>query len=92
MKKGEVAVLTCSPSYGYGEKGMPPKIPPNSRLVFEVEVFHWKAVNVTEDGGVTKIILKKGETYKSPNDRAEVTGKSCKVGSLLSGKIELVVW
>ena len=38
MKRGERAVLQCAPSYGYGARGSPPKIPPNSVLRFEVEL------------------------------------------------------
>lgn len=42
MKKGEKALLTCSPPNAYGETGSPPAIPPNSTLQFEVELldFH----------------------------------------------------
>ena len=36
MKRGEKAILTCSPEYAYGASGSPPKIPPNSTLEFEV--------------------------------------------------------
>lgn len=36
MKKGELAVLTIKPEYGYGEAGSPPKIPGGATLVFEV--------------------------------------------------------
>ena len=38
MKPGERSVLTCSPSYAYGDKGIPPIIPPASALQFEVEL------------------------------------------------------
>ena len=76
MKKGEVAILTCSPDYGYGEIGSPPKIPPNSRLVFEIELFYWKGESVTDvDDGVTKVVLQKGTGYQTPNRKAEVESK-----------------
>ena len=37
MRKGEKAVLTIKPEYGYGSKNVGP-IPGNSTLVFEVEL------------------------------------------------------
>mmetsp|Transcript_14193 Transcript_14193/g.57186 ORF Transcript_14193/g.57186 Transcript_14193/m.57186 type:complete len:109 (+) Transcript_14193:252-578(+) len=39
MSVGQVAKLTCSPDYAYGARGVPGVIPPNSTLVFEVELF-----------------------------------------------------
>ncbi|XP_060939819.1 peptidyl-prolyl cis-trans isomerase FKBP1A-like [Limanda limanda] len=38
MSIGEMARLTCSPDYAYGSGGYPPVIPPNSPLIFEVEL------------------------------------------------------
>ncbi|OWA50121.1 putative Peptidyl-prolyl cis-trans isomerase FKBP1A [Hypsibius exemplaris] len=38
MSKGQRAKLTCSPDYAYGAKGYPGLIPPNSVLVFDVEL------------------------------------------------------
>jgi hypothetical protein len=44
MKKGEVTKLTLKPEYAYGAAGSPPTIPPESTLVFEVELLSWKSV------------------------------------------------
>jgi len=38
MSVGQRAKLTCSPDYAYGSKGHPGIIPPNSTLVFDVEL------------------------------------------------------
>jgi FKBP-type peptidyl-prolyl cis-trans isomerase len=38
MKVGEKKTLTISPEKGYGASGHPPVIPPNSTLIFDVEL------------------------------------------------------
>lgn len=38
MSVGQRAKLTISPDMGYGAKGVPGAIPPNSTLVFDVEL------------------------------------------------------
>ena len=70
MTKGEKCILTCKPEYAYGVDGSPPKIPPNSTLRFDVELFYWQGEDVTKDGGVFKSILTKGDGYSNPTDGA----------------------
>ncbi len=38
MQLGEIAILKVTSDYGYGAEGMPPIIPPNADLEFEVEL------------------------------------------------------
>jgi len=42
MSKGERAILTCSPDYAYGSKGVPGVIPANATLIFDVELINIK--------------------------------------------------
>lgn len=38
MRKGEIAEFTIAPSYAYGRRGMPPVIPSNATLTFDIEL------------------------------------------------------
>mmetsp|Transcript_62051 Transcript_62051/g.146309 ORF Transcript_62051/g.146309 Transcript_62051/m.146309 type:complete len:346 (+) Transcript_62051:95-1132(+) len=44
MSLGEKATLRIAPEFGYGARGFPPVIPPNSELVFEVELLRINGV------------------------------------------------
>ncbi|KAL8162931.1 hypothetical protein V2J09_014420 [Rumex salicifolius] len=74
MKKGEKAIFTIPPSLGYGEAGYPPHIPPDSTLIFDVEMISWTSIrDITGDGGVMKKIIIEGEGWATPRDGDEVS-------------------
>ncbi|XP_056129586.1 peptidyl-prolyl cis-trans isomerase FKBP5 isoform X2 [Lampris incognitus] len=72
MQKGEVCTILCKPEYAYGSTGNPPKIPPNSTLLFEVELLSFRGEPLTEDCGIIRRIKVKGDGYTNPNDGATV--------------------
>ncbi|XP_076870564.1 peptidyl-prolyl cis-trans isomerase FKBP5 isoform X2 [Brachyhypopomus gauderio] len=72
MQKGEMCLLLCKPEYGYGSTGSPPKVPPNSNLLFQVELLSFRGEELTEDGGILRRIKVKGEGYNNPNEGATV--------------------
>ena len=77
MKKGEKALLTIQPEYGYGAGGSPPKIPANAILQFEVELLSWhsvKDITKAKDGGIIKTVITEGEGWANPKDDDEVLG------------------
>ncbi|XP_059632083.1 peptidyl-prolyl cis-trans isomerase FKBP62-like [Cornus florida] len=91
MKKGERALLTVKPQYGFGEKGKPSigdecAVPPNATIQIILELVSWKTVSeITNDKKVLKKILKEGEGYERPNDGAVVQVKL--IGKLQNGTI-----
>lgn len=42
MRVGEHAVLVCKPEYAYGSSGAGENIPPNSTLLFDVELIDYE--------------------------------------------------
>ncbi|XP_071383074.1 peptidyl-prolyl cis-trans isomerase FKBP5 [Centroberyx affinis] len=72
MQRGEVCMLLCKPEYAYGSAGNPNKIPPNSSLLFEMELLSFEGEVLTDDGGITRRIKVKGDGYTNPNDGATV--------------------
>ncbi|XP_019745914.1 peptidyl-prolyl cis-trans isomerase FKBP4, partial [Hippocampus comes] len=74
MKEGELCQLICKPEYAYGSAGSPPKIPPDSKLIFEVELFEFRGEDLTEDedGGIIRRIITKGQPYAKPNEGSSV--------------------
>ncbi|KAJ8969796.1 hypothetical protein NQ317_003301 [Molorchus minor] len=74
MKKGERAMLTCAPEYAYGKSGSPPTIPPDSTLLFDVEVIDWEGEDLSpnNDRGIERLQITSGEGYTTPNDGSSV--------------------
>ncbi|KAL9237859.1 hypothetical protein vseg_012357 [Gypsophila vaccaria] len=91
MKKGEKAVLTVKPQYGFGDTSRPASgeeavVPPNAVLQITLELVSWKIVSeVTTDKKVLKKTLKEGEGYDRPNDGALVQVKL--IGKLQDGTV-----
>ncbi|KAM9813680.1 peptidyl-prolyl cis-trans isomerase FKBP5 [Neosynchiropus ocellatus] len=72
MQSGELCTLLCRPEYAYGSSGNPDKIPPDSLVLFEVELLKFEGEKLTEDAGIVRRIKVKGEGFTSPNDGATV--------------------
>ncbi|KAI9364459.1 hypothetical protein DFJ73DRAFT_809567 [Zopfochytrium polystomum] len=91
MKKGERALITIKPEYGYGASGAGEKIPPNSTLEFEVELISWKNVNaLTKDGKVTlKFIKQVPGAWQQPKDGWEVSlGYTMKINNEIVKRVD----
>lgn len=76
MRVGEKAILKCSPEYGYGAAGSPPKIPANATLLFEVELFDWTRevdISAAKDKSILKDVLCDGVDYENPDFESDVT-------------------
>jgi len=71
MKRGELCKVTLTPEYAYGETGSGDKIPPNSTLVFEIELLSFSNltdVSKKKDGSILKQIIDEaeGSDWKKP--------------------------
>jgi hypothetical protein len=85
MKKGEKAVFTVKPHYGFGEEGKRDytfsrgyhvSVPPNATLQITLELLSLK-MKVP----FSKTVLKEGEGYERPNKGDVVKGKSSSIHS-----------
>uniref|UniRef100_A0A1A9W034 peptidylprolyl isomerase n=1 Tax=Glossina brevipalpis TaxID=37001 RepID=A0A1A9W034_9MUSC len=81
MKLGEKCNLICAPNYAYGAAGSPPSIPPDSTLIFELEMLGWKGKDISpeQDGSIEYFVLEKSERRRLPKDgssvKVHITGK-----------------
>lgn len=75
MQIGEISKFTIASSKAYGDAGSPPKIPGGASLDFEIELISFtdrENVNM-DDPPVLKKTLKKGEGWKHPNSKCDLT-------------------
>jgi len=78
MTKGEKATITLEPEYAYGKKGAGADIPPNSALIFDVELVKWENVPSKYEEAFTaaaeshsKVVLERLKVLKVLNDQHE---------------------
>ena len=78
MRKGEKAKFTLAPAYAYGVQGSPPKIPPNAKLDFEIELISWEAekdLSKRKDRSIMRKPLNNGEGWEHPKHETTVKTK-----------------
>ena len=68
MKINEKASVLIQADYAYGEHGSPPTIPPNSPLIFEIELLevYGEDISVEKNKGLTKLLVSRGQPSKLP--------------------------
>lgn len=48
MKKNEQAEFIFSPEWAFGERGCPPRIPPNAYIYFKIDLLDWVDTSAAE--------------------------------------------
>ena len=64
MVEGQHSIITVPPEAGYGNRGLPPKIPPNATLVYEIEL-----IKITDPPPPTSFNLRIEEEVSSEEER-----------------------
>ena len=57
MSRGEKSIFIIRSDYGYGDDGSGDVVPPNSELIYEVQLLRWNERDVVGDGGILLELL-----------------------------------
>ena len=57
MSRGEKSIFIIRSDYGYGDDGSGDVVPPNSELIYEVQLLRWNERDVIGDGGILLELL-----------------------------------
>lgn len=91
MKKGERALLVCKPDYGYGASGQGSSIPPNSTLIFDVELLDFEEKLDVENMSIKDRISTANE-YKEAGNASFKTGNYASAVSMYDKAVMCVQW